>query len=73
MEMIGAVIELASELVAGVTWWIFVTIVIFPILYILGMRVVLVVALFGRGTYGERVRSGYRGIQTLCMSFSPYY
>ncbi len=71
--MIGAVIELVAEVVVGIIWWVVVTIVMFPILYIVGTPVALVVALFGHGTYGERVRSGYRGIQTLCMSFSPYY
>lgn len=71
--MIAAAVELVFELIfeviGAVVWWILLHLILVPFIYIVASPIVLAVALFGSGTYGERVRSGYRAVQDFCFAF----
>lgn len=65
VPMIGILGELVWEVIWGVIWWVLLHLVLAPLIYIVATPVVLVAALFGSGSYGHRVRSGYRAVGDL--------
>ena len=67
-KTMGMLFELVFEVVAAVVWWILLHLIFAPFIYIIATPVVLIVALFGSGTYGNRVRSGYRALRDLAFA-----
>jgi hypothetical protein len=65
----SVLLDLVFEVVGGVIWWILLHLILVPCIYVVATPLILIVALFGSGTYGDRVRSGYRAVQDFWFAF----
>jgi hypothetical protein len=69
--MIGPLLEPVFALLFRLLFWIFAYFVALPLLWVISTPVILIVALFGNGTYAKNVASGYAGVRGFWLWIGP--
>ncbi len=67
----SAILEPIIAVILRIIGWIFLYILALPILYIVTSPFVLIFAIFGKGSYKDKVKSGFKGVTDFWSWMGP--